>query len=234
MKYDPNPTPKQDSTTTALEAVTTRNPSTAPEESQSALHNFKGTSGKLSTSTLPQICPLIFPDLAAAPEEKKQNALQRSYAFAQDYYDRRSRAEFAHKNPESQLEYPDANFKGSYADPNTKLANSGLLGALTGGKVNPRQRLSERRARKMESYGRENQPPTYASAPGAPAATTGQASVRQRRGEGGLIKRTLGEKVSYLMVVNLPSEEELQAAKEAVERVKREEPSWWEKFAGGR
>ena len=48
-----------------------------------------------------------------------------------------------------------------------------------------------------------------------------------------MIKRALGEKVLYLMVVNLPSGEELQAAKEAVERVKREEPAWWEKILGG-
>jgi hypothetical protein len=32
------------------------------------------------------------------------------------------------------------------------------------------------------------------------------------------------------MVVNMPSEEELQAAKAAVEEMKKERPNWFEKF----
>ena len=102
--------------------------------------------------------------------------------------------------------------------------------------MDPRQRRLERRSRRRERWGRETQPTTSTSAPAtgaSPAATSGGVLGRRRGDEGGLIKRTLGEKVLYLMVVNLPSEEELQAAKEAVERLKKEEPAWWEKILGG-
>ena len=40
----------------------------------------------------------------------------------------------------------------------------------------------------------------------------------------------LGDNVLYLMVVNMPSDEELRAAEEAEENMKRDQPNWFEKI----
>lgn len=191
-------------------------------DSKPSTQDYKSSSGKMLNQQIPECCPLIFPELERASGEQKQNAFKRSLAFTRDYYDRRGQAEFAAKNPDSALNVqPEPQFAGSHGDP-TSFSNSGLLGVATGGRIDPRQRRWERRNMLRERLGKE----------GTPAGSSGRRGGLL--GKDGLVRRQLGENVLYLMVVNMPSEEELQAAKEAEERMKAEEPGWFEKFVGGR
>lgn len=193
--------------TAAASAVDSRN-----KDEKASLQNYKASSGKMLNQQLPECCPLIFPELEKATGEQKANAFKRSLDFTRDYYDRRGQAEFAARNPDSKLNVQNPEFAGKHGDPTT-FENSGILGIASGGLIDPRRRRWERRNMLRERIGRD------------PVPSGG-------RPKGGLVRRQLGENVLYLMVVNMPSDEELQAAKEAEERMKREQPNWFEKIMG--
>lgn len=160
----------------------------------------------------PEVCRLIFPELDGAPGEQQENAFKRSLAFTREYYDRRSQASFAAHNPDSKLNASEQQFASSYGDPTT-FENSGIIGVATGGKRDPRHNRWERRNKRRQALGKK------------PAAS-GQSGVLGRER---LMKKALKADVLYLMIVNMPNEEELQAAKAAEEKMKREQPNWFEK-----
>ena len=174
--------------------------------------SFRGTSGQTKyAAQMPEAAPLVFPLLRSAPEEQKQNAFKRAANFAADYSDRRAQADFAAKNPEvAQLNVaPRKEFASRWADPNHPASTGGLISILSGGAI---ERPTRRRRRENDGQMR-----------------SGRTSIRGRReqrlgGPGGLVgaaKRSLKEGVLYLMVVNMPSEEELQAAAELKARAKQ-------------
>lgn len=213
MKYErgsKNPSELLDSDAAYAAAVDKRS-----KDDKSKLQDYKASSGKTYNNQLPETCPLVFPELEKATEEQKENALKRSFAFTRDYYDRRSQAAFAAHDPDSKLNVQDHEFAGKYGDPTT-FENSGILGVLSGGGIDPGRRRFERKNRKLEARGRKPVP-------------SGQNSRIPGKGT---VKRMLGDNTLYLMVVNMPSEEELQAAKEAEERLKRENPGWFEQLTG--
>jgi hypothetical protein len=56
----------------------------------------------------------------------------------EDYYDRRSHAEFEAKHPNSKVPtVPRKEFAGRYADPNHPASQGGIVSIVTGGKYNP-------------------------------------------------------------------------------------------------
>jgi hypothetical protein len=81
---------------------------------------------------------------------------------------------------------------------------------LTGGHLNPKERRQERRGakrvRRAYRRGEEITPNTS----------------QRRGGREGLVKRMLKKDVLYLMIVNLPSEEELKIGREVVGNEERE------------
>jgi hypothetical protein len=176
------------------------------------------TTGEMS---LPESAPLIYPalDTAAANAastdqalpDKKQNALKSSGGFLADYLDRRAQAEYAGSNPNSKLAVPPPSekFASRYSDPNHP-ANSGTIFALlTGGHFDPkgrkRGRRAERRARKR----------------GVPLTETDIKNAEMGRrpmGRQGLIRRVLQKDVLYLMIVNLPTEQEMDVVRREMER----------------
>ena len=97
-----------------------------------------------------------------------------------------------------------------YNDPNHPANSGSLISLLTGGAVNPAARREQRRALKQErrelrrkhkdarrvSRGRSPRGPRKARTP-----------KRQRQG---IIKKILQQDVLYLIIVNLPNQEELQ------------------------
>ena len=194
--------------TAAATAVDRRN-----RDDKSSLDNYKSSSGKTLNQQLPEVCPLVFPELEKAGGEQQENAFKRSLAFTRHYYDRRSQAEFAAHNPGSKLNVKDHEFATKYGHPTT-FENSGLIGVMTGGKVDPRRKRWESRNRRREAFGKKPIP-------------SGQQGLL---GKPGLVKRTLGDNILYLMIVNMPSDEELKAAKEAEERFTKEQPNWFEKL----
>ncbi|KAK0102279.1 hypothetical protein ONS95_005901 [Cadophora gregata] len=111
----------------------------------------------------------------------------------------------AKKNPNSKLVVPGSKpeFMSRYSDPNHAANNGSIVSLLTGGKVNPwahkeEKRLARRQRRAMKR--------------GEPMPTSG--ARRQRKG--GLVKRVLTKDVLYLMIVNLPTEAETAAGRQAV------------------
>ena len=171
--------------------------------------NLKFTSGKSYTElSLPAAAPLIFPDLDAAAHvdedtevaKKKQNAFKKSSKFIGDYMDRRARAEYNAESPESLLSVPDNKpFASRYSDPNHPAVTGGLISLVTGGRVQPRRPIKE--ARKARGP---------------------IGKVRKATGTDKPLRKILRQDVVYLLVVNLPSEEELEAGRKEMAREKAE------------
>ena len=212
MTYKPGD--KNDSTMVDFETAAASAIDKRAKDDKSSLQDYKSSSGKMTNQQIPEICPLIFPELDKASGKQQQNAFKRSLNFARDYYDRRSQAEFAARNPDSKLNAQEQQFAGSYGDP-TRFENSGITGVASGGAIDPRRKRWEKRNNLRQRLGKK------------PVAS-GQSGLGGREG---LMKKVLKDNILYLMVVNMPSEEELQAAKVAVEEMKKEQPNWFEKLA---
>ena len=208
MTYKPgskNDSEMLDFDTAAATAIDKRN-----KDEKSSLQDYKSSSGKMHNEQISDACALIFPELDKASGEQQENAFKRSLNFTRDYYDRRSQAEFAAHNPDSKLNVQNQQFAGKYGDPTT-FENSGVIGVATGGKIDPRRR----RQLRLQALRKK-------------AGPSGQSGLLGSRG---LVKKALAPNVLYLMIVNMPSEEELQAAKAAEEKMKKERPNWFESLA---
>ncbi|MCJ1379611.1 hypothetical protein MMC17_002713 [Xylographa soralifera] len=166
---------------------------------------------------MPVTCaPLVFPALdavadAASTKNGGQNdgvansikaKTKSSTKFVNDYFDRRAQAVYAINNPNSTLTTQVApvapQFKSRYADPNN-ATNMHLFSLLTGGKWKA-QPLGARRR--------------YERAQRKEAEKRAQGIRTQPR------KRMLSESVLYLMVVNMPTELELEKAKKDIQEAK--------------
>jgi len=171
---------------------------------QKLTNNLKISSGKSHTEMeIPHAAPLIFPALDAAatdPEApaKQASTFQKSSNFISDYMDRRAQASYSAENPSSSLSVPQEKpFASRFSDP-THPANSGhLISLLTGGKFDPGAR------RREQGRGVVNR-------------------VRKATGMEGGVRKVLRQNVLYLMVVDMPSEEEMGEARREMEREKGE------------
>ncbi|KAH7251305.1 hypothetical protein BKA59DRAFT_435141 [Fusarium tricinctum] len=174
-------------------------------------NKFKKSHGKTyGDFALPESAPLIFPTLdvlAAADNEESvgfKQSLGNKKSYIQEYYDKRSQAQFAHNRPDNllanQQEAPQ--FKSRYADPSHPSNNGSVISLITGGYINP-NRLRQGAngpASKQEQGGRANKP-------GLPLPFKPVHATK---------KFLFNKDVLYLMVVNLPTEEELNEAKAAL------------------
>ncbi|KAG9693437.1 hypothetical protein KCU95_g6537, partial [Aureobasidium melanogenum] len=158
----------------------------------------------------PEVAPLVFPtldELAAqtGPEaaKKKSNSMQ---------------------NPDSVLaQVPQGEFTSRYADPNHAAASGSLISFVSGGKLIPgpnsrgvigglasvigQAARGEKQGSEWERYAAEN-------------AQRQQSLKREKKGIVSApirtYKKLLAKNVLYLMVVNMPSQEEMAAARAAV------------------
>ena len=205
MTYKPNKHSWSSGPTDITQSITK---SADPEGlSHKFTNNLKFSGGKSHTEMeIPEAAPLVFPALDAAlsdqsPEgtAKKENAFKKFGKFTSEYMDRRAQAEYNADNPNSSLSVPqDKQFASRYADP-THPANSGsLVSLVTGGRYDPRARRRGRRA----------------------GGLIGQA--RKATGTEKGIRKALRADVLYLMIVNMPTEEEMVEAKKEMERAKEE------------
>lgn len=175
------------------------------------LRNIRLSSGKTyGEIEMPEAAPLIFPALDAlqdsttAASEQKSNKLKSSQKFVADYFDRRAQAKWEYENPQSSLASAvpkEKQFASRYSDPNHAASSGSLVSLITGGALDLKGRRDQRRAgkriRKARRRGYEINPQTG----------------KKREG---LVKRMLKKDVLYMMIVNLPSEEELAAGKQSV------------------
>lgn len=207
MTYDPDSTASHERVDITKTISSSMTP--ASSKTRQTFKNMRLSSGKTyGELELPEAAPLIFPaleDLAddtSADAEKKKSKMKSSQKFVADYFDRRAQATYIAENPNSKLalspsEDGGPKFASRYADPNHPANSGSLISLLTGGHINPETRRQQRkinkRVRKAYRRGEEITPQTG-------------------KKRDGFVKKILKKKVLYLMIVNLPSDEELQAA----------------------
>ncbi|MCJ1393444.1 hypothetical protein MMC18_006319 [Xylographa bjoerkii] len=177
------------------------------------MKKIKASSGKTyGELEMPLAAPLIFPGLDAAAdatsnEKQKQNALKKSQKFVADYYDRRAQATYAGENMESSLSVPQTTeFASRYSDPNHPANSGSLISLVTGGNINPQNRRDDKR--KKFSDRRQKRGGLSSIIRSAGGSKGGKKETP--------IRRLLKKDVLYLMIVNMPTEEELNAAKEMI------------------
>lgn len=159
---------------------------------------------------IPEAAPLIFPDLDNMNTAQKENAVKHFGHFVGDYMDRRGQAKFDAAHPDSKLGgVPQQDFASRYSDPNHPASTGGMISIATGGKYNPPSPLDRLRNRHSDRRQRM----------GLGASRLGKEN-RQQRKQNKPLRKLLKQDAIYLMVVNLPTEEEMQAVLKAVETTK--------------
>lgn len=167
---------------------------------------MKGSAAKTKSEDLvPEFAPLTFPYLDDLDEAQKKSAMKQKGAFLTDYYDRRAQATFAADNPDSKLSNvaPRKEFVSEYADPTNPKESAGLLSTVSGGYLDPSRRMKARRAK---------------LGIGGPTGE-GFGERRAKKKSSRPIKKVLRQDALYLMVVDLPSEQEMVAVREAFEKI---------------
>ena len=87
---------------------------------------------------IPESAPLIFPAMDLLDDAERQSVFKKHRALGGDYFDRRARAEYEAKHPESKLTVQTSpQFSSRYSDPNSRANSGALLSLLTGGHVDP-------------------------------------------------------------------------------------------------
>jgi hypothetical protein len=177
-----------------------------PERSKwkNLIHSSSGTT--THDSQIPESAPLVFPELDNMNESQKQNAIKQFGSFASDYFDRRAQAKFHAENPNSILpEVPMQEFASRYSDPNHPASQGGLISIASGGKVNPVGPVGRMRQKRMSKKGID--PSTAQTLP---------QKLKERKKKSPM-KKALKQDAVYLMVVNLPSQEEMDIVRAAYE-----------------
>ncbi|KAI1494143.1 hypothetical protein F5X96DRAFT_33151 [Biscogniauxia mediterranea] len=156
---------------------------------------------------------LVFPGLDALDEgERRRSAVGRFGDFLADYYDRQAGARFEAENKGSRIPaVPRREFASRYSDPNHPASTGGLVAVATGGRYDPvgpvgrvQRRWAERRRR--------------GKGKGGEGEVEGEVmGVRRRREKKGPLKKVLKQDALYLMVVNMPSPEEMERARAELE-----------------
>jgi hypothetical protein len=161
---------------------------------------------------LPECAPLIFPEIDRAAIRvrdglKPKSTLQSGRTWVRDYIDRKSQASFEAGHQGSAVAVPASGrkaFTSRYNDPNHPANNGNLLSTLSGGLYVPKPCLFERAGAAIK----ESQDKRRA-AQGLPPSETWAEKWARKRKESGTRLKILREDVLYLMVVNMPTEEEL-------------------------
>lgn len=104
-------------------------------------------------SALPEAAPLIFPDVDQAialngVKETFKDRTKDAKKFLADYLDRRAQMQYTRDDPNSILAVPEErrSFRSQYADPNHPMYTGGLVGFVSGGKLNFGEIRAEQKA----------------------------------------------------------------------------------------
>ncbi|KAE8360369.1 hypothetical protein BDV27DRAFT_167873 [Aspergillus caelatus] len=186
------------------------------------LKNIRLASGKTHGQIeLPEAAPLVYPDLdratAGAMEstgkesEGTREKMQSAGAWVQDYMDRKAQASYEAKNPGSSLAVPQSGRKGfvsRYNDPNHPVNNGKLTSVLTGGLMGNKPCLIERVATSIRES-QDSKRIARGEPPSEPIKEKRQRYHRKKK-KPGFAKKVLQQDVLYLLIVNMPTEEELK------------------------
>ncbi|KPM44469.1 hypothetical protein AK830_g2093 [Neonectria ditissima] len=205
------------------------NPDPGVSTIQKQLQGVRITSGKTYTQIeLPKAAPLVYPDLdrevekdidaASKGKESTMSNMKDKWKgageFVQDYFDRKAQAAYEAENQGSALAVPSSArqpFQSRYSDPNHAANSGSLISLVTGGAINPMERrqklrtaMSERRNARRAAFGK------------APKSPRGLLRSKDQRKSP--IRKLLQPNVLYLIVVNLPSEAEVQQSVSQLEQ----------------
>ena len=234
MTYDPN-SARQVEQVNIAHTIASRS-----GDGEAGSHKYRSSDGTTSGAmAFPETAPLIFPSLdqlaaeTSKEGEKKARAFAKEIAFVGDYWDRRATAEYTITNSDTPLaQVPQPEFRSRYADPKTHAASGSLLAFVSGGKLipNPESRGligglanvagQAIRGEKQGSGWEGNQPgyrPAYGlygrGLRGRYSMSYGTTAGQMVSAEvGSYYNKVMGKNVLYLMVVNMPDKEEMEAA----------------------
>ncbi|CAK7209645.1 hypothetical protein SCUCBS95973_000510 [Sporothrix curviconia] len=188
------------------------------------------------------VATLVYPDddpMAAAlspssPEAKKK---KRAFARLNDYFDRRAQARYAAESKGDVLSAPQTKpFANRFLDPNHPASNGGLLGLVSGGKLTPDREKQKETIRAamatQEQAVRDQQTAQMAQLDQvlqgmdfSPAQqqdyiqqyeSAYEMQLQQFRQQSDLLEqgqRRINKNILYLLIVNMPTEAELEAAR---------------------
>ena len=218
MKYIPNGTRPIDVQQADLNTMISKQD--APHRSY---QNFRAVNAGRSYGTveMPDSAPLVFPALDEAAQTQDPataSKLKSSMAFIADYYDKRGQASYVlppfpfkswnsqsltdgyqlHKNPNQRLDMPSPEFATGISNPNHPAFRGSWLTLISGGKIPPKaERKMKRRDERLQA-GR---------APTRKQERRAEKWARKQK------KKMMKQNVLYLMIVNLPTKQEVEAAK---------------------
>ncbi|RBQ80364.1 hypothetical protein FVER14953_12583 [Fusarium verticillioides] len=180
------------------------------------------------------VATLVYPTI----ERTTQNSYKKKAVFAKlnDYFDQRAQARYgSESNGDILSTTPQKPFSNRFLDPNHPVSNGGLLGLLSGGKLTPdlqKQKESMRSAMAdQEQLIRDQQSAQMANLismlQGMDLTAEEQQAyiqqyesayeiqLQQLQDQSELLEngqRRINRNILYLMIVNLPSPEEMEAA----------------------
>lgn len=172
---------------------------------------LKATAGKTThEEEMPEFAPLIFPYLDTLSEAEKQSAIKQKGEFLKDYFDRRAQASFAMDHPESKLAdvAPRKEWVSEYADPANPKSQGNLISTISGGYLKgPGARLTERRKQRRGRLG--------IGGDQLPIET--RRDKKEKRKNNRPLKRLMRQDALYLMVAEMPTQQEMDAVRQAIE-----------------
>ncbi|KAJ6032594.1 hypothetical protein N7540_003326 [Penicillium herquei] len=161
---------------------------------------------------LPESAPLVYPNLDQAAlgnaSETSRIPSRGGNSWVSDYFDRKAQSEFEYRHPGSVLAVPESQrkkFASRYNDPDHPVNNGRLISVITGGRIGktPKKYIYERVADAMKD-------------PNKRAQDQSTTTPRNRRS---IIGKTFQPDVLYLIIVNLPTEEEMKESLADLERL---------------
>ncbi|KAF3392658.1 hypothetical protein F1880_008641 [Penicillium rolfsii] len=209
------------------------NPDQEISKLRKGLKDIRLTSGQTHGQIeLPEAAELVFPDLDRVAEEALEgkgkgkepgtrDKFKNAGTWVQDYLDRRGQAFYEAEHQGSSLAVPSSDRKtmvSRYNDPNHPANSGSLISLLTGGAVNPAARRQARREARQErrQMKREYKDSRRVARGRAPR---GPRRVKRRGQRKTIIKKLMQKDVLYLLVVNLPSQEEVQQSVSQLEHL---------------
>lgn len=211
------------------------NPDPQMTRMRKGLQNIRLVSGKTHGEIeLPEAAALVYPDLDWAAQvdlesngkgtddEGMKEKWKDAGKWVKDYLDRKAQASYEMEHQGSSLTVPSSSrpaFASRFSDPSHPANSGSLISLVTGGAVNPAARRQERRASKqdrraMKREYKDQRRMTRGKSPRGPRR------VRRPKGQRkGIIKKILQQDVLYLLIVNLPTEQEVQDSVADLERV---------------
>ncbi|KAI5459053.1 hypothetical protein BGZ63DRAFT_426360 [Mariannaea sp. PMI_226] len=206
------------------------NPDPEMSKMKQKLKDIRLTSGKTYTQLeLPEAAALTYPTLDRAAEkqleaegkgkEPEKSSMKDQWKsagnFVQDYFDRKAQAAYETQNQGSSLAVPSSareQFHSRFSDPNHPANSGSLISLITGGHVNLREGKQKRR---MEKWNRRNDRRAARGLSPRPPPRRLQPRSQKK----GIIKKILQQDVLYFIIVNLPTESEVQQSVARLEEV---------------